>query len=118
MFGFEKLEVWQHAIDFSDDVYRVKRMFPSEERFGLISQLRRAAVSIAANLAEGSSRQSNRDFLRFVEISFGSLMECVSHLKIAQRQNMVDDETHRNLYESCEKLSRMLSGLRNSLLRS
>ena len=83
MFGFEKLEVWQEGIVFADEVYRATRDFPGDERFGLTSQLRRSAVSVAANIAEGSGRGSRKDFTRFVEIAFGSLMETVSHLAIA-----------------------------------
>jgi four helix bundle protein len=77
MFGFEKLEVWQLSIEYAQRVYSVTAGFPQEERFGLTNQLRRAAVSISANLAEGSARSSQKDFSRFVEITFGSLMETV-----------------------------------------
>lgn len=79
MFRFEKLEVWQEAIAYADDVYKVTAQFPSDELYGLRSQLRRAAVSISANVAEGSSRSSNADFARFVEIAYGSTMETISH---------------------------------------
>src|ERR1035437_10854283 len=68
MFNFEKLEVWQEAINFADTVYTLTRTFPDGERFGLTNQMRRAAVSISSNLAEGSSRSSRPDFARFVEI--------------------------------------------------
>jgi four helix bundle protein len=71
MFAFEKLEVWHLAVEFCDDVYRFTRTFPSDERFGLTSQLRRAAVSIAANMAEDSGRSSKKEFVRFVEIAYG-----------------------------------------------
>ncbi len=66
MFGFEKLEVWQLAIQYCNQIYSVTRNFPSEERFGLTNQLRRAGVSIAANIAEGSGRGSRKDFSRFI----------------------------------------------------
>jgi hypothetical protein len=68
MFNFEKLEVWREAINFADSVYTITRTFPETERFGLTNQMRRAAVSISSNLAEGSSRSSRPDFARFVEI--------------------------------------------------
>ena len=89
MFRFEKLDVWQLAIEFSDQIYIATREFPADERFGLTNQLRRAAVSIAANIAEGSGRSSDRDFVRFIEIAYGSLMETVSHLRIAERQKFL-----------------------------
>lgn len=115
MFGFEKLDVWQYAVEYSDDIYKVTRSFPNDERFGLTNQLRRAAVSVAANIAEGSGRGSNKDFQRFLEIAFGSLIETVSHLKIAQRQSFVKEEDFQRLYDQAERLGRMLSGLRKSL---
>jgi four helix bundle protein len=78
VFRFEKLEVWQNAIEFAGRVYDFTRPFPADERFGLTSQMRRAAVSISSNIAEGSSRNSDVDFRRFLEIAYGSLMEVVS----------------------------------------
>ncbi|MFH1920597.1 MAG: four helix bundle protein [Planctomycetota bacterium] len=80
MFRFEKLEVWRKAVDFADVVYAVTRTFPNDERFGLTGQMRRAAVSISSNLAEGSGRSSNKDFVQSVEIAYGSLMEVVSQM--------------------------------------
>ncbi len=102
-------------LSISDDIYKVTRSFPNDERFGLTNQLRRAAVSVAANIAEGSGRGSNKDFQRFLEIAFGSLIETVSHLKIAQRQSFVKAEDYQRLYDQAERLGRMLSGLRKSL---
>jgi hypothetical protein len=67
MFTFEKLDVWQKAIDFADLVYNYTRNFPTDERFGLTNQMRRAAVSISSNIAEGTSRMSQTDFARFIE---------------------------------------------------
>ena len=83
MFNFEKLEVRQKAIDFTDLVYDETRAFPAEERFGLTNQLRRAAISISSNIAEGSSRSSRNDFARFAEIAAGSVFEVVSQAFIA-----------------------------------
>ena len=71
MFKFEKLDVWQKAIDFADLVYSKTKSFPVDERFGLTNQMRRAAVSISSNIAEGSARISDADFARFVEIPAG-----------------------------------------------
>ena len=116
MFNFEKLEVWQKAIDFADLIYSETRAFPSDERFGLTNQLRRAAVSISSNIAEGSSRMSQIDFARFIEIGTGSVFEVVSQAFIAKKQTFLMEEAFHFLYESAEELSRMLSGLRKSLL--
>ena len=116
MFNFEKLEVSQKAIDFADLIYNETRAFPAEERFGLTNQLRRAAISISSNIAEGSSRSSRNDFARFVEIATGSVFEVVSQGFIARRQNFLDEDQFRKMYADAEELSRMLSGLRKSLL--
>ena len=89
MFNFEKLDVWQEAIEFADLMYELTGGFPDEERFGLTNQMRRAAVSISSNLAEGSSRVSRTDFSRFVEIATGSLFEVVSQTTIALRRRMI-----------------------------
>lgn len=116
MFNFEKLEVWQEAINFADSVYAMTRRFPDEERFGLTNQMRRAAVSISSNLAEGSSRSSRSDFARFVEIATGSVFEVVSQATISKRQQILSETDFVTLYCACEKQSKMLSGLRRSLL--
>ncbi|MCA9124152.1 MAG: four helix bundle protein [Planctomycetales bacterium] len=118
MFRFEKLEVWQRAIAFADRVYEITRDFPSDERFGLTSQLRRAAVSVSSNIAEGSGRSSDKDFAHFVEIAYGSLMEVVSQGQIVVRRSYLPMEAHDEMYQHVEELARMLSGLKNSLLRS
>jgi four helix bundle protein len=115
MFKFERLEVWQEAISFADIVYRITREFPTGERFGLTNQMRRAAVSIASNIAEGSSRSSRQDFIRFVEIAVGSVFEVVSQAEIAKRQGYLSQSDHDQLYAAATKQGRMLSGLRKSL---
>jgi len=96
MFNFEKLDVWQKAVAFADLVYSLTRDFPEPERFGLISQMRRAAVSVSANIAEGSSRTSRDDYARFVEIATGSLFEVVSHAFIAPKQNLLRKPTSKS----------------------
>jgi four helix bundle protein len=83
-FGFEQLTVWQKAIEFADLICDVTESLPRAERFGLTSQLRRAAVSVSSNLAEGSGRGSKKDFSRFVEIAFGSVCEVVSQTHLAK----------------------------------
>jgi four helix bundle protein len=117
MFNFEKLNVWKDAIDFADLVYKLTRDFPDDERFGLTNQMRRAAVSISSNIAEGSSRASRTEFARFVEIATGSLFEVVSQAEIGVRQGFLAKEKHAPLYRAAEKQGKMLSGLRNSLVQ-
>src|SRR6266436_8382136 len=109
MFNFEKLDVWQEAIQFADLVYELTGDFPGEERFGLTNQMRRAAVSISSNLAEGSSRSSRQDYSRFIETATGSLYEVVSQSVISKRQGFLSEADHQKLYAAAEKQSRMLS---------
>jgi four helix bundle protein len=116
MFNFEKLDVWQEAIEFADLVYELSGGFPSDERFGLTNQMRRAAVSISSNIAEGSSRASRPDFARFVEIASGSLFEVVSQSTISLRRKLLKQSEYDRIYRAAEKQSKMLSGLRKSLV--
>src|SRR5262245_45700389 len=116
MFNFEKLDVWQRAIGFADLVYRLTRAFLHDERFGLTSQMRRAAVSIASNIAEGSARASRVDFARFVEIASGSVFEVVSQARISLQQKLLSETEYRELYTAAEVQGKMLSALRRALL--
>ena len=116
MFRFEKLDVWHRAIEFADEVYTLTRRLPDEERFGLTSQMRRASVSVSSNIAEGSGRVSDKDFARFLEVAYGSLLEVVSQAEIALRQEFLSMEDRDQLKQQAEELSRMLSGLRSKLL--
>ena len=113
MFRFEKLNVWQRALTFADSIYTHSRAFPIEERYGLTTQIRRAAVSISSNLAEGSAR-TDPDFAKFISYSTWSLYEVVT-LHIASRQGFIAENEFRVLYSESEEISRMLSGLRDSL---
>ena len=114
MFRFEKLSVWQKALSFADSIYACSRSFPADEHFGLTNQLRRAAVSISSNVAEGSAR-TDPDFAKFITYATGSLYEVVTQLHISRRQNFIDEAVFRKLYDEAEEISRMLSGLRESL---
>lgn len=116
MFNFERLEVWQKAIDFADLVYRVTRSFPDDERFGLANQMRRAAVSVSSNIAEGSTRFSKADYARFLEIATGSLFEVVSQSFVSRRNGLLKEEEFKLICQSAEEQGRMLSGLRKSAL--
>ena len=116
MFSFEKLDVWQKAIEFADTVYRITKTFPENERFGLTSQMRRAAVSVSSNIAEGSARFSKADFARFLEIATGSLFEVVSQSFISRREGLLRDAEFTTLYATAEEQGRMLSGLRKAVL--
>ncbi len=114
MFRFEKLAVWQKSIAFADAVYEISQQFPDNERFGLTSQIRRAAVSIGSNIAEGSAR-SDADFCRFIGYATGSLYEVVTQSFVARRRGFLSGAQFDQIYEAAEEISRMLSGLRDSL---
>jgi four helix bundle protein len=115
MFNFEKLDVWQKSVALADTIYQTTKTFPPDERFGLTNQMRRAAVSISSNIAEGCSRSSKADFRRFIEIASGSAFELVSQTRIAEKQGWVSADSHREIYDSTLEIVRMLSGLRASL---
>jgi four helix bundle protein len=118
MFDFEKLETWQKAMAFADMVYAITRDFPVDERFGLTNQMRRAAVSISSNIAEGAARNSKTDYARFLEIATGSLFEVVSQSYIGRRQGFLSAANFDRLYSAAEEQGKMLSGLRRSVLSS
>jgi four helix bundle protein len=115
MFNFEKLDVWQKSISLANSVYDFTKPFPSDERFGLTNQMRRAAVSIPSNIAEGCSRSSKPDFRRFIEIATGSTFELVSQARIAREQGFLTHVDHNHLCSAALEIVRMLSGLRDSL---
>jgi four helix bundle protein len=114
MFKFEKLAVWQKSIALADGIYVATRGFPSDERFGLTSQIRRAATSIASNIAEGSAR-SDPDFARFVGYASGSLYETVTQAAIARNQGFLAEPAFAHIYADADEIARMLAGLRESL---
>jgi four helix bundle protein len=114
-FRFERLDVWHRGIAFASEIYCATRTFPVEDRYGLTSQLRRASVSISSNIAEGSSRSSDADFARFIEIAYGSLMECVSQCYIAKEHGFLASEAFARLYGNADELGRMLSSFRARL---
>ena len=118
MFNFEKLDFWQRANEFADLVYKVTKTFPEDERFGLTNQMRRAAVSVSSNIAEGSARSSRNDNARFLEIATGSLFEVVAQSFISRRQGFLTEPDFKTIYATADELGRMLSGLRRSLRES
>lgn len=114
MFNFEKLEVWQKSISYADLVCQPTRNFPLDERFGLTNQGRRAAVSIFANIAEGSARPP-ADFAKFLGYAAGSLYETITQATIARNQGLLAAEDYQRLYAQGDEIARMLSGLRKAL---
>ena len=116
-FSFEGLEVYEKSRALVSEVYRIQSQFPKEERFALSDQIRRAVVSITANLAEGSGRQSLKEKIHFIEISYGSLMEVFCELQTACDLGYMIDEQLNNIRPQFTDIAKMLSGLRSSLER-
>jgi four helix bundle protein len=115
MQDFRKLEVWRRSHALSLECYRLTRSFPKEELFGLSSQLRRAAVSVELNLAEGSSRGSDADFKRFVQMALGSASEVECQLMLARDLDYLKTEAHAALEVQVQELKRMLIRLSQRL---
>ncbi len=107
------LVVWQKAIDLVLDIYNMTKSFPKEEVYGLVSQMRRAAVSIPANIAEGAARQTKKDFQQCVYISMGSLAELETHLILSVRLSFCGKQEADSTLLKLDEIRRMLSGLLN-----
>lgn len=114
-FKFEKLLVWQKAIDLSDEVNKVVKTFPKEELYILTSQIKRAADSVALNIAEGSTGQTNPEFAKFLSYSLRSNIEVVSCLYLAQRRELISKEDFDKLYKMCEEILVMINALKKKL---
>ena len=115
-FSFENLEVYGKARALVSNIYQIQNQFPKEELFGLCDQLRRAAVSITANLAEGSGRQSKKEKIHFIEISYGSLMEVFCELQTACDLGYITEAQFNKFRPQFSDIAKMLSGLRNSMI--
>jgi four helix bundle protein len=109
------LEVWKKSIELAEQVYRLSAKFPAEERFGLTSQIRRAAVSVATNIAEGAEREGTREFLQFLGIASGSLAEVETFLVLAGKLDMVTLQETSPVQAQAATVGRMLNGLKRSL---
>jgi four helix bundle protein len=115
-FRFEKLEVWQEARKINRSVYRLTQHFPRRELFAMTSQLRRAAVSISANIAEGAGRNSDKDFAHYLEQSYGSLMEVAAIFYLALDEDYVNSTELEPFFDELERLARRIAALNRSLL--
>ena len=112
-----KLKVWQASMDFVVDLYRELAKFPVHEKFGLTSQLQRAAVSIPSNIAEGAARKNTRELLQFLYIARGSLSELDTQLEICLRVGHMEEAVYERIASRLEEISKMLNGLMASLAK-
>jgi four helix bundle protein len=113
--SFRDLTVWQEAMNLIEMIYRITKSFPKEEIYGMAAQMKRAAVSVAANIAEGHGRNHRKEYLHFLGIANGSLLELETHILIAERVNLFQKETSEQLQTQLRLVGRLLGGLIKSL---
>jgi four helix bundle protein len=113
--GYKDLRVWHQAMTLAEDVYEATKGFPQDERFGLTSQMRRAAVSVPSNIAEGRGRGTDAELIRFCGIAYGSVMELETQAELARRLGFLGGDDLSSVMENCAEVSRMLNALRKSL---
>ncbi|MEL7834116.1 four helix bundle protein [Fodinibius sp. Rm-B-1B1-1] len=115
MSTFRDLKIWQKSMDLVTDIYQKTEGFPDSEKYGLVSQIRRSAISIPSNIAEGYGRNSNGEFQRYLNISMGSLFELQTQIEIAQNLEYFNDNEGGKMYELSREIERMLSSFIRSI---
>jgi four helix bundle protein len=115
MHNFRRLDIWSKSMDLVTEIYQLTNTFPSNERFGLISQMQRSAVSIPTNIAEGSAKSGNKDFARFLEMSTGSSFEFETELTIALNLKYIDSMIFESIQNKIIELQKMITRFKNKL---
>ena len=118
IFSFEKLNVWQKSRRLAIHIYKLTKGFPDDEKFGLISQMRRAVISISSNIAEGSGRYNSKDKARFSEISFGSALELLNQVIISTDLGYLEEKDYLKIRKELTEIMAMLDSLRKSQLKN
>lgn len=108
MNNFRKLKIWKHSIELSTDVYELTKKYPKSEMYGLTSQIRRSVISISSNIAEGAGRQSQKEFIQFLNIAKGSCYELETQLLISQNLNFIMKDEYQNLEDKLVKIEKMI----------
>jgi four helix bundle protein len=116
VFRLEQLKVWHKAVELYDVADDLADRFPAKVKFGLADQFRRAALSISSNIAEGSGRETAKEFRHFLGVAKGSAVEMVSIAFVCRRRGLITDQQHADLYGRAEEVSKMLTGLKRSPL--
>ena len=111
----KRLDVWKRSLDLVKGIYELTTSFPDHELYGLVNQMRRCAVSIPANIAEGAARNTRKEFIQFLHVSQASLSELDTHLEISLLLNYVSDDKLEKLSETMNNIDKMLTGLIKSL---
>ncbi|PIB36659.1 four helix bundle protein [Reichenbachiella sp. 5M10] len=115
MHNYKELNVWKRSVDLAVKVYQETSSFPSDEKYGMTSQVRRCSVSISSNIAEGSGRSTDKDFNNFLSYSYGSSCELETQLIISKRVGLLTDEQFNQLNKEIQDIQKMLFSLRRSL---
>ncbi|MBN4047014.1 four helix bundle protein [bacterium AH-315-P13] len=118
LYSFEKLNVWKESIDLVELIYQTTKKFPQEEKFGIISQMKRSSISISSNIAEGTSRMTQKDKAHFSTIAFSSTMELLCQVIISNRLEFISGEEYLVLREKFLKISNMINALKKSQLKN
>jgi len=117
LYSFEKLDVWNLSRNLTKNIYKISSKFPDDEKFGLISQIRRAAISVSSNIAEGSSRKSGKEQARYTEIAYGSLLEILSQLIAANDLEFITEDIILEQRPLIEEIGNKLNKLKEAQLR-
>ena len=115
MHNYRELKIWQRSMDFVVKIYEVSLSFPKEEKYGLISQIRRCVVSVPSNISEGAGRGTNRQFRQFLEVSMGSINEAQTQIELAHRVKYLSKEVYESLIDEALQIYKMILGFYNSL---
>ena len=115
MQSFKEMLVWQKSMDLVEEVYRIIKLLPSDERYALIDQIKRSSVSIPSNIAEGRGRNSDKEFLRFLNIANGSAYELETQLIICQRLGYIKSDQLLRVFQLCDEVCRMLNAINKKL---
>ena len=113
---YRKLKVWQKSMDLAVDIYNVTAKFPKEELYALVSQLKRSVVSVPSNIAEGSGRNTNKDFINFLFYAYGSSCEVHTQIELSMRLKFISDEEFNKLSEEINEIQKMIFKLKDKLL--
>jgi four helix bundle protein len=115
MHNFKEILGWKKAMEMAEEVYKVTKNFPSEERYGLTSQIRRCAVSVSSNIAEGAGRKSHKEFIQFLRISLGSSFELETQLILAKNIGFLNQDEFDRVIEILKETQRLMIGFEKSL---
>ena len=118
MKSHKELLVWQKSVDLAEAIYRITELFPKHQQYSLCQQMQKAAVSISSNIAEGSGRNSTKEFLHFLSISYGSMAELETQIIIAQRLQFISIHEYEPLLAQIQEIGKMLNGLQASVRKN